>query len=375
MNEDDPGIVHAGRAEAELLGSGRVMPSSIEPSPRLSIVIPAANVAALEDTLVSVLENRPADCEIVVALAVPYDDPWNIADEVRFVQAPVGTSLVGRVNVGVASSSGEIIHVLSAGCRATEGWTDTALTHFDDPSVAAIVPVGVHADDRGRVVAAGIRRTRGGRGIVNIPPRTRDRLESFGSGTVPAPSAPTLEAGFWRADVLARGGFSVTCGDELAAADMAAALWCAGARVLLEPSCRVVWGPSAKRCPSFLAGLHAERLFWRSLVAHSTLPALAAHAVEIVRHAIASAPLGTLPMLLGRLMALVQFGSSLPRAKELRELRAEAATRGRTQSQSQPRTLRIDAGHTMPSRPRRAGDAAASPTQATGSDGTLRRSA
>lgn len=360
------GIVRAGRAKAESMGSGHVMPPSIEPSPRLSIVIPAADVAALEDTLVSVLENRPADCEIVVALSVPYDDPWNISDEVRFVQAPGGTGLVGRVNVGVASSSGEIIHVLSAGCRATEGWANAALALFDDPSVAAVVPVGVHAEDRGRVVSAGIRRTAGGRGIVNAPPRNRDRIESFTAGTVPTPSAPALEAGFWRADVLTRGGFTVACGDELAAADMAAALTCSGARVLLEPSCRVVWGPAAKRCPSFLAGMHAERLFWRSLAAHSTLAALAAHAAEIARHAIVSAPLSTLPMLLGRLMAAVQFGSSLLRAKELRELRAEAA-----RSHTQPRTLRIDAGHALPSRPRRAGDA----SQAPGTDSALRRSA
>ena len=34
--------------------------------PRLSIVIPApADPAAMEETLVSVLENRPDDCEIV----------------------------------------------------------------------------------------------------------------------------------------------------------------------------------------------------------------------------------------------------------------------------------------------------------------------
>ena len=53
-------------------------------APALSIVIPApSDSAALEATLVSVLENRPADCEIVVSLGFEYADPWNIADEVR----------------------------------------------------------------------------------------------------------------------------------------------------------------------------------------------------------------------------------------------------------------------------------------------------
>ena len=40
--------------------------------PKLSIVIPTpTDTAALEETLVSVLENRPDDCEIIVALGGP----------------------------------------------------------------------------------------------------------------------------------------------------------------------------------------------------------------------------------------------------------------------------------------------------------------
>lgn len=347
------------------------MSSSIEPSPRLSIVIPAADVSALEDTLVSVLENRPADCEIVVALSIPYDDPWNIAEEVRFVQAPAGTGLVGRVNVGVASSRGDVIHVLAAGWRATDGWTDAAVTRFDDPSVAAVVPLGVQPSDRGRVVAAGVRRTAGGRGLLNVPLKTADRLESFRVEAVASPSAPALEAGFWRADVLARGVFSSACGDSLAAADMSATIACAGLTTVLEPRCRVVWGSASKRSPSFLSGMHAELLFWRSLPAHATLPALAAHAAEVMRHALATAPLGTLPMLLGRLMALVQFGRCMPRTKELRTLLAEAA--GRRQ---QTRTLRIDTGHALPSHPRRATAAGVSGApQPSAEEVPLRRSA
>jgi hypothetical protein len=98
--------------------------------------------------------------------------------------------------------------------------------------------------------------------------------------------------------------------------------------------------------------MHAELLFWRSLPAHATLPALAAHAGEMVRHAAAAAPLGTIPMLLGRLMALVQFGRCIPRTKQLRSLVAQ-----RSQVRQQhPRTVRIDAGHALPSRPRRASE-------------------
>ncbi|MFN7700653.1 MAG: hypothetical protein ACK5U8_22335, partial [Deltaproteobacteria bacterium] len=45
-----------------------------------------------EDTLVSVLEKRPAGSEVIVALGCAYDDPWHISDEVTFVQAPIGSS-------------------------------------------------------------------------------------------------------------------------------------------------------------------------------------------------------------------------------------------------------------------------------------------
>jgi hypothetical protein len=45
--------------------------------PRLSIIIPVLGSSTrLESTLVSVLENRPPDCEILVLLGAPYDDPF-----------------------------------------------------------------------------------------------------------------------------------------------------------------------------------------------------------------------------------------------------------------------------------------------------------
>ena len=122
---------------------GMTMAHTLSNRPRLSIVVPTlTDTAALEETLVSVLENRPDDCEIVVPLACEYADPWNIAEEVRFVQAPAGSSLVGCINLGVSSSRGEVINVLAAGWRATEGWTDRPLEHFDCDRVGAAVAAG-----------------------------------------------------------------------------------------------------------------------------------------------------------------------------------------------------------------------------------------
>lgn len=343
--------------------------------PRLSIVIPATDVAAFEDTLVSVLENRPAECEIVATLTVPYGDPWNIGDEVRFVPAPTGATLVDCVNVGVASSAGEIVHVLAAGWRATEGWAEAALARFEDPRVAAVAPLSVAAEDRTRIVAGGIHRTRGGRSIALVPPRNHRRVDAFTSDRVRTPSAPMLEAGFWRVATLPRSGFTKACGDRLAAADMSARIAAAGDRAVVEAGSHVVEGPSGRRASSYREGLRAERLFWRSLASEAVLPALLAHVAEVVRHAVATAPLGTLPMLMGRLTALVQFGSCLGRARELLTLRREAAARRQDVADHAGRTLRIDEGHGLPTRPRRAGTEVPQTLPQTGRQAPLRRSA
>ena len=72
--------------------------------PRLSIVIPSVgDCNLLEDSLVSVLENRPADCEVLVVHNRPYDDPYNLAGEVRFVQANPRAGLAECLDMGTAA--------------------------------------------------------------------------------------------------------------------------------------------------------------------------------------------------------------------------------------------------------------------------------
>ncbi|MEI6538980.1 MAG: hypothetical protein WCO86_05550, partial [Planctomycetota bacterium] len=143
---------------------------------------------------------------------------------------------------------------------------------------------------------------------------------------VRAPLGPVLEAGFWRSDVftLEGTGLATACGDECADADTAITLARSGGRTVLEPHSRVV-AAERRRPGGFRAGLTAERLFWRSLAGQSFIAAIVMHMLEVVRHAVARAPLGTLPMLLGRLVGFVQFGGYLPRFVQLRRLMARAA--------------------------------------------------
>jgi hypothetical protein len=206
------------------------------------------------------------------------------------------------------------------------------------------VPLVVADADRERIVAAGIRTTRGGRRVVNgrgMP------LDSAAGGRVARPTAPVLEAGFWSADLLAAGGgFPTACGDACADADMAAVIACARCAVVLEPGSLVIGGAERVRPDGFTAGLQAEKLFWRSLAAGPVAPAIAAHAWEILRHAFVAAPLGTVPMLAGRLWGLMQFGGHLTRARQLATLREQATEAATT-------TLRIDDAHEGLAPPRR----------------------
>jgi hypothetical protein len=330
-------------------------------SPRLSIVIPTpTDTVAMEETLVSVLEHRPDDCEIVVALGCEYADPWNIGEEVRFVQAPAGSSLVGCANLGVAASAGDVVHILAAGWRATEGWTDRPMERFEDDDVGAVVPLGVAADDRDHVVSAGVRCAVGGRRI-DVAADTRWR-RAKAADCPPAdatePQGPALESGFWRSDILvmAGRGFTTACGDAAADADMAITLSRSGRSVVVEPHSHVIVpaATTAQACTrSFTAGLHAERLFWRSMAGSSFLSALVMHAVEIVRHSVARAPLGTLPMLMGRAVAVLQFGSYVSRYLQLRQVIKQAA--GSTSDRrgvEDRQTIRIDSPHAGVGRPR-----------------------
>ena len=314
-------------------------------TPALSIVVPApSDTAALEATLVSVLENRPPDCEIVVPHGFAYGDPWHIGDEVRLLPAPPGSGLAACANVGIAASAAPAVHVLAAGWLATPGWTAQPLELLANADVNAVVPVGVDAAAGTAVVSAGVRVTCGGRRVAGAPAARGGQIDPARIRV----AGPALEAGFWRADVLAKvgPGFATTCGDWLADADMAAALACLPGRVVVAPESRVVCGAGRRKPRAFTAGVQAERLFWRSIGRGSLAAALAGHVIEVVRDSVATAPLGTLPMLAGRIVALMQFGDYVPRLKRLQALR-------RADTADDVDTVRIDGPHAALARPRR----------------------
>jgi hypothetical protein len=247
--------------------------------PRLSIVIPVlGNPRQLDDTLVSVLENRPEHCEILVVHNGPYDDPYQLGDEVVLIEAPRGASLAECLNQGLSASRAPVVHVLSCGVEVGPGWTDAALHHFCNPEVAAVAAVVLSGNDR-TIFSAGLAyRTEGapwrlahGRDLADS---TADEQHLCGPDTL---------AGFYRRSALeAIDGFSSWAGNAMTAIDAALALRDAGFPCVLEPECVARANAAAVFEPSsFARGRDAERLFWRWASRQGWISSLIGHAALV----------------------------------------------------------------------------------------------
>jgi GT2 family glycosyltransferase len=248
----------------------------MHPVLRLSIVIPLlGDQRLLDDTLVSVLENRPDDCEVVVVHNAPYDDPYDLAGEVRFVRAAPRAGFADCVNLGVSVSRAAVVHVLACGVEATAGWADVALARFRDPRIAAVAPLLVAGADPQTVVSAGVGYRAEGVAWRLGPDADRERPLDESDGLC----GPDLLAGFYRRSAVESvGGFSPFA-VKLAAVDMAMRLQDAGCQCVAEPKslAYVAVGTMEER-PGFRHGRDAERLFWRWATAQGALPSVAAHA-------------------------------------------------------------------------------------------------
>lgn len=316
----------------------------------LSIIVPWRGAPeACENTLASILQNRPHDCEVVVPHAGAYDDPYDLAGEVTFVAAPMGCSLIEQINLGFRASRGETAHLVLPGLEVEEGWTAPALAHFADPAVAAVTPLVVDAAAR-RVVCGGVaHRLSGARKIVLQGARTlspRLRRTRY--------AAPALLAGFWRRTAWEQaGGFDPAFGEALADLDLACALKALGMTAVLETESRLVQqSGEAPSLPPWKEGRLTERLFWKHLSRPGCGKALSLHclglAVELP--GMVFRPRGWAKMI-GRLFAI----ADLPACRRYwRERRRNAVGAGLDTATSSDTYRRRDAGTLLLERERRA---------------------
>ena len=278
--------------------------------PLLSIIVPVmGNPKRFEDTLVSVLENQPERSEVVVVLNEPYDDPYGLRGEVKFVEAQAGADLVDCLACGLAASNAPVVHMIAGGFEATPGWAEAALARFAEADVAAVAPVVVDRDHPDRILSAGLRWTLAG-SIVRIAAGKRlNRLVTANRFLC----VPELDAAFYRRDVLESIETLQHHGNELATAtEIALAMCKAGFRTVQEPACvTTATSELIASASAWQEGIASERLFhrwtavpgWkRSWVAHSALVAL-----ECVQLPLRPSILARLA---GRFWATLGFGAS-----------------------------------------------------------------
>lgn len=229
---------------------------------RLSIIVPAVGPQSdLDNTLVSVLENRPANTEIVVPHAEKYQDPYGLSDEVRFV-ASDGDQPLHLLNVGIQASRGEVIHLLHSGMEVTPNWTASILDRFDaEPDVAAI---GSSIKGPSKAHLAGVRYRAGGT-AKHVRVKRRQTAEIDG---------PCIEAGFFRESTLtAIGPFDEELGVHHANADTAAKLRRTGLQSVHEPA-SLIAGTVCSRPPGYRSSQCIERIYRRHRRAIGPVPAL-----------------------------------------------------------------------------------------------------
>jgi len=287
---------------------------------RLSIIVPLlGDLKRLEDTLVSVLENRPNQTQIVVVLNRPYDDPYDLHDEVDFVEAPTGAGLVDCFDWGVSAAEASIVHLLAPGIEATAGWAEAALEHFDADEVAAVAPLLIDRNDPSRILSAGLSYTAAG-AIERLA--IAQRLDA-GLADSSRLLGPELLAGFYRRDILKS---VCTMGERrchlVAAADLALSLRHAGYRAVAETNSQLLacW-QDFDSSGAWQEGLAAERLFrrWSALpigigpdgIVHGGRRSWFKHAMLVGRECLRiPARPSTLARAAGRLCACIGLGAT-----------------------------------------------------------------
>ena len=246
---------------------------------RLSIVIPCLTSAdQFETALASVLQNRPPHAEIIVLQPRAYDDPYDLASEVRFVEVPGARDAIDLINRGLEVAKGDIFHLLACDTEVAEGWAEGALACFRAGDVGCVIPTLVQCGGIDRVEVRGL--AFDGMRISCVAGRkpvvTNDGTQIIG---------PTLNAGFYRRRTLLElGGFAAAVGPACIGLAAALELGSMGLRTVHADGC-VVFSRAklAESKWSRQSGRRAEHLFWRQMPAGPSVRTLAMHVGAVTR--------------------------------------------------------------------------------------------
>lgn len=108
--------------------------------PRLSLIVPfQQDESALESTLVSVLETRTRDEELIIVHAGDYDDPYQLArDEAVVLETEQSSLFAERLNLAVRAACSPVVQVVLPGTTLESGWSEEGLSLLEDDSLHAV---------------------------------------------------------------------------------------------------------------------------------------------------------------------------------------------------------------------------------------------
>jgi hypothetical protein len=249
---------------------------------QLSIIVPLLNdPQPFEDTLVSVLENRPAGCEVLVVHPGDYEDPYGLSDEVTFIPVAPTANVIAMVNAAAQAAAGRVLHLLQPGVLAEDGWTDAAVLRFRDSEIAAVAPLVLDARDPNRVLAAGLRYSSAGRVIVQGMGTRLSRAARTLRSDITGPSR--LAAFYRRSVFMALEGFCPQAGLWFADIDLGLCIRRLGFACELECQSTVTGFEEDIAAPlNFLTGRQSERLFRQHYRHSAGTLSLPAHVAGII---------------------------------------------------------------------------------------------
>jgi hypothetical protein len=97
------------------------------------------DAAALETTVVSILESRTQEDELIIVHDGDYDDPYQLAcDEAVVLETERGASLAEQLNLAVRAACSPAVQVLLPGTTLQAGWCDQAMEVLEDSDVHAV---------------------------------------------------------------------------------------------------------------------------------------------------------------------------------------------------------------------------------------------
>ena len=108
--------------------------------PRLSLIVPfQCDSQALENTLVSVLELRSPDDELLIVHRGEYQDPYGLqGNEAKVLETPASSTLAEQLNVAIRNATGDVLQVVLPGAVLEPDWCVDALAAFDELDVDMI---------------------------------------------------------------------------------------------------------------------------------------------------------------------------------------------------------------------------------------------